>query len=545
MTFFSRNRSLLCAALILPLYFVCASPDPAHAAIIPSNRIIDWKPGIPGGIPTYPVGVNVKDHGARGDGRTDDTKAIQSAIDACPAGRAVYIPEGSYRLTGELRIFAKGIVLRGAGMNKTLLMNESTTGSILKFSNSGGSSVSVTGGYARGSRTITVRDAASFKANDTVMISQENDPAVVVVMDYMKRTMAQIFKIDSISGNTLTVNRPLYFSYNPSRDILLTKIVPIKGAGVEDLYMRRVRDGGGDNIEIINGVNCWVRNVHSHMVRKWHVRLRQSYACEVRESYFQDGHQFSGDSTYGVGCFSRSTDNLIENNIFYRMRHSMIIEWGGSGNVYGYNYSRDPLNEGKSNTTFLMSDISLHGGHPYMNLFEGNIAAHIDADNYLGSSSHNTFFRNHIERKGLPATRYGLWAVELQMSNLYANVVGNVLCAPNSTNSGDSAVWRLGYRGVSNEHDRRVEQTLLRHGNYNHITKSTEWDPNIADRSIPNSLYHSSKPPFFGSTPWPAIGPDRNPLVTKIPALVRFEAIISGKAPASTTPGSPGGLRIQ
>ena len=53
------------------------------------------------------------------------------------------------------------------------------------------------------------------------------------------------------------------------------------------------------------------------------------------------------------------------------MRHALILEYGGCGNVYAYNYSKDPVNwyeedRGLNTTDWLMSDMSLHGGHPYM-----------------------------------------------------------------------------------------------------------------------------------------------------------------------------------
>ena len=40
--------------------------------------------------------VNVKDLGAKGDGKTDDTYYVQMAIDSCPKGGRVIVPEGSY-----------------------------------------------------------------------------------------------------------------------------------------------------------------------------------------------------------------------------------------------------------------------------------------------------------------------------------------------------------------------------------------------------------------------------------------------------------------
>ena len=42
------------------------------------------------------VTVNVKDLGAKGDGVSDDTVFIQSAISLCPEGSRVLIPEGRY-----------------------------------------------------------------------------------------------------------------------------------------------------------------------------------------------------------------------------------------------------------------------------------------------------------------------------------------------------------------------------------------------------------------------------------------------------------------
>src|SRR5690606_29391757 len=49
-----------------------------------------------------PVGKdgNVRRFGAKGDGKTDDTQAIQAAIDAGTG--TVYFPKGSYRITAPL-----------------------------------------------------------------------------------------------------------------------------------------------------------------------------------------------------------------------------------------------------------------------------------------------------------------------------------------------------------------------------------------------------------------------------------------------------------
>lgn len=66
--------------------------------------------------------ANVVDFGAKGDGVTDDTAAIQAAIDACNAagGGIVTIPSGTYIVT-ETIVLKTGVYLRGQGIYSTLI----------------------------------------------------------------------------------------------------------------------------------------------------------------------------------------------------------------------------------------------------------------------------------------------------------------------------------------------------------------------------------------------------------------------------------------
>src|SRR5664279_3613259 len=71
---------------------------------------------------------NIRDYGAIGDGETDETQAIQKAIDAASqAGGIVLVPVGHWLCRGHLEI-KMGVHL--AGMNVSAMSWEPATGSI-------------------------------------------------------------------------------------------------------------------------------------------------------------------------------------------------------------------------------------------------------------------------------------------------------------------------------------------------------------------------------------------------------------------------------
>jgi hypothetical protein len=76
--------------------------------------------------------VNVKDFGAVGDGVTDDTAAIQAAIDSLVSGGTVLLPAGSYKVTSQIQI-QKPISLVGS-LGNTFLLSNMATGTILNLS---------------------------------------------------------------------------------------------------------------------------------------------------------------------------------------------------------------------------------------------------------------------------------------------------------------------------------------------------------------------------------------------------------------------------
>lgn len=75
--------------------------------------------------------VSVKDFGAVGDGVTDDTAAIQAAIDRLPAnGGVITFPDAALYLVSSLNVNGKQITLDGGG--STIICSDATNGAIYK-----------------------------------------------------------------------------------------------------------------------------------------------------------------------------------------------------------------------------------------------------------------------------------------------------------------------------------------------------------------------------------------------------------------------------
>lgn len=90
-----------------------------------------------------PVG-NVKDFGAVGDGVTDDTAAVQAAIDEiCDAQGILLFPPGTYALSAPLTFPNKSFVIRGSGPTATNISEIPGSGQIKLFDLSGTNGPSV------------------------------------------------------------------------------------------------------------------------------------------------------------------------------------------------------------------------------------------------------------------------------------------------------------------------------------------------------------------------------------------------------------------
>lgn len=97
------------------------------------------------------------------------------------------------------------------------------------------------------------------------------------------------------------------------------------------------------------------------------------------------------------------------------------------------------------------------------------------------------------------------------------------------------------------EIDLDVEATTLRRGNYNTQDNAIPASEALGSETLPNSLFRSAKPDYFGSLPWPAIDPlNPNPSFESIPAGYRYArgTAVPGLAQSGSVPSAPSNLAV-
>jgi hypothetical protein len=558
--------------ICLVLFGIALTPVQTFAApwsqILDPSRAVDWSTaGIPGGIPNRTtICATLSSPGAT----TDATSLIQNALNSCATNGVVQLNTGTFRINSSISI-PSNRVLRGSGPQQTIL-DLRGSGQAIKFgtnSPSSGTANAITAGANKDSTSITV-SGSGIASGQLLMISHpdlsymtpQGDNGLCDWCDAGwpgNMDSGQIVMVTNVSGSTVTFSPPLYITYtNPTAYRFNVGAI---NAGLENLKLYGNPNTYSTNIRMSGAYRCWVKNVESDFSNGDHLEIWWSLQNEVRNSYFHDGFNHGpGGTDNDLNLAYKTSATLVINNIFYRQHVSVMLEWGASGNVVAYNYSDG--NYHQDLLSWMINDFNFHGAHPMMNLFEGNSGNKFQPDSTWGSSSHTTLFRNYFtgSRQYIPPmnSRGSLqpgsaswedgnaFAYSIDSLAQFTNAVGNIsgsahLLGRNPTSfrispasgGANAACWRIGYvsGNDSASNPNNADSTMFKHGMYDCNTGAITWDAAHPDHALPASFFLSSKPTWWGTAPWPAIGPDItggnisnvNGHANKIPAQLCFE----------------------
>ena len=402
--------------------------------------------------------------------------------------RVIYFPPGNYVFNSSIHV-ASNTIIRGESPLTTKFIFDLGGANSPCFETpiwKWGDYTDVTNGASKDSKSITVADASSFIVGQWLEIEEDNNADLMYTssdwdVSYAQYAKGQFVRVTAINNNTITLDRPLYETYNTNQHIRARKGELAENIGFENFSITRPNTGDSYFFYLKNVANVWLRGIDGYRTNKAFVQTERAVNYEIRGCYFERSYDYGGGGHgYGVSVGYHSCDGLIENNIFNRLRHHMIIAKGAAGNVFGYNYSFDRVQGSDTNNLndgWIPPDISIHGHWSYMNLFEGNISQEIHSADFWGPSGRGTtFFRNRLEAAE---------GITIDDASVDQNVVGNELL--------------LGGIDI----DETVTGTFV-HGN--NLNGTITWSG--TSQLLEDSYYLNEKPSWWNTGQWPSIGPE-------------------------------------
>ncbi len=209
-------------------------------------------------------GISVLDYGATGDGSTDDTTAIQDAIDAlATTGGLIWFPAGTYVVSSTLTIYTNHIMLAGEGPQATVIECNFADGNILAI---GSTTTNVYQGRVTG---ITFTSSVAKIGGAAIKVTNAHQ----IYLDYVQ-FYQNMYHCVQFEGGSYGDGQFLYYLQNFEVNSGVTGIlIGYDGSLVQDVWISKgiiagctdcgilIKHGSGiycDNLDILTCKNGFV-----------------------------------------------------------------------------------------------------------------------------------------------------------------------------------------------------------------------------------------------------------------------------------------------
>jgi hypothetical protein len=324
-----------------------------------------------------------------------------------------------------------------------------------------------------------------------------------------------------------------------------------------------LQGAGNGAIQFQAAAYSWAWNVEMLQWYNGGIQMHNSFRIQASGIY---SHLCSwpepGGAGYSFDVAHATSEILIQDSIILDCNKVMVVRSAGAGSVIAYNYTDDGWIYTAPNIPEVGINASHHAGSHHV-LLEGNYSWNGGSDYTHGGSQYHTIFRNWLtgQRRDFTDSKF-VNISSMSANNRWFTYIGNVLgyaakpswiwsggqantitgwlltdpsmnCASDGNNCvggspanwGNFIIWDAGYDSErwSTEAEPMALSTWIRDGNYDFLTAAQHWYNTPGGLSIPNSMYLSSKPAFFGTYQRPWVDPATGNTYT-LPALGRYNA---------------------
>lgn len=363
--------------------------NPANHLLIPDNSYAGYYSGTKE-IPKINIrsAFNVKRSGAIGDGKHDDTKAIQSALDKA---EVIFIPKGRYIISSRLKIRKSNSILIGAGVVETVLVFKKSLSEIdNKYLNNNGVSLYAWNGglidvsppplfsakkskigqiwdlgkqltkfkneYNRGEFNLEVVNSAELISGKWIFINwpkplnkktlnsiagfsddfnfnwNENGKA------WIERNLPWPVQIKEVKGNIITLAQPLRMDIKKFENVKVYELNNfLHDVGIQDISLEmnsggakeHLKEQGFNGIYFSKIVNSWIKNVSIK-------NADSGIILDGVKNITVEKITLEGERKYHHGFFTKNAHDCLVNEFVINspVIHGINSDRFGTGNVW-------------------------------------------------------------------------------------------------------------------------------------------------------------------------------------------------------------------
>lgn len=265
--------------------------------------------------------IDVRSYGAKGDGSTDDTTAINNAIAAAAPGSVVFLPRGTYRTTSKINL-ASNITLRGEGDASVIKVDHTDIG--VEALGTIGSLANLASDATLGTRTVVLQAGAGagYASGDLVWIQSEAITATV--------PRAEIASVESVATDTLTVHNLLLDTYATASTAKHAKVTPKQNIVLRDfaIYNTTYASSPTTDTEALlrfqYAIGVKVTNVTAYQNNASGIGVIDSRDVAIVGCAIHDLRDDSANGIFGYGIIvgGASRNIAVTGNVLRHMRHA-------------------------------------------------------------------------------------------------------------------------------------------------------------------------------------------------------------------------------
>lgn len=303
------------------------------------ERLSKWEDKLNDAIePDNKIFIDVRAYGAKGDGMTNDSRAIQAAvIDASRRGGGiVYIPRGKEKyilnspivMKSNVHILSDGAILDISNAQKITGYRYA-----IKASGEIGNPIGIKGAVKKGDMGCELETVSGLKQGDYVQLYSSTDYYPYDFNYNVER--GEIKLVRYIENNTIYFDEAIYDDYDPNKICHIRKIKFIEDISVRGVKIKGDREPDdnemGISFQYVNGFDISdneIEDADLYLIELSSCIRGSVYNNRVRCSFY-DGVR--GVIFYGIAVLDSTQWVRIHDNYGERIRHLVVTSSRSAG----------------------------------------------------------------------------------------------------------------------------------------------------------------------------------------------------------------------